>query len=115
MKEEGTGDLSSGAVWTGRLAWALIPSPVLPPSLISLTVSVDVKHRERRRYRRSELRSCVNRDWALIPYPILTPGQVKHTVSVDAIKQHERRGREWKIRLESVFTVSYPDFSYTGF
>ena len=29
-------------------AWALIPYPILPPSLISHTVSVDVKHYERR-------------------------------------------------------------------
>ena len=32
----------------GGRAWALIPHPILPPSLISLTVSVDVKHNERR-------------------------------------------------------------------
>ena len=40
---------SSGAVWTGSLAYALIPCPILPPSLtIGQTVSVDVKHRGRR-------------------------------------------------------------------
>ena len=36
-------------MWTGRWAWALIPYPILLPSLISHTVSVDVKHYERRR------------------------------------------------------------------
>ena len=40
---------SSGAESTGRWAWALIHYPILPPSLISLMVSVDVKHHERRR------------------------------------------------------------------
>ena len=40
---------SSGAVWTGRWAWVLVTCPILPPSLISRTVSVDVKHHEGRR------------------------------------------------------------------
>ena len=41
---------SSGAVWIGRWwAWVLIPYPILPLSLISRTVSVDVKHHEWRR------------------------------------------------------------------
>ena len=34
---------SSGAVWTGRWAWALVPYPFVPLSLINHTVSVDVK------------------------------------------------------------------------
>ena len=33
---------SSGAVWTGRWDWVLIPYPILPPSLISHAISVDV-------------------------------------------------------------------------
>ena len=57
---------SSGAVRTGSSAWVLIPYPILPPSLINHKVSVDVKHRERRRYSNSpELRSCVNREVGL--------------------------------------------------
>ena len=40
---------SSGAVLTGRWAWALIPYPILPLSLKSRTISMDVKHHERRR------------------------------------------------------------------
>ena len=39
---------ASGAVYTGRWAWALLPCPTLPPSPISHTVCVAVKHRERR-------------------------------------------------------------------
>ena len=42
---------SSGAVWPGRWASALIPYPILAPSLISPTVSVDVKHHETKRSR----------------------------------------------------------------
>ena len=38
---------SSGTVWTGRWDWAVIPYPILSPSLRSRTVSVDVKHHER--------------------------------------------------------------------
>ena len=33
---------------TGKWSWALIPYPILPPSLISHTVSVAVKHHKRR-------------------------------------------------------------------
>ena len=33
---------SSGAVWTGRWDWVLIPYPILPLSLISCAISVDV-------------------------------------------------------------------------
>ena len=55
---------------TGKWAWALIPYPILPPSLTSRTVSVDVKHREKQNKTRKqknkngrkmfrELRSCV--------------------------------------------------------
>ena len=40
---------SSGAVWTGRQAWDLIPYPILPPSLISHTVYVAVKNHERKK------------------------------------------------------------------
>ena len=32
---------------TGRLAWVLIPYPILPPSLMSHAVSMDVKHHEK--------------------------------------------------------------------
>ena len=57
---------SSGAVPTGRQAWTLIPYPILPPSLISHTVSVDIKHRERsEEIQPSELRGCVNREVGL--------------------------------------------------
>ena len=40
---------SSVAVWTERGAWAFIPYPILLPSLISQTVSVNVKHNERKK------------------------------------------------------------------
>ena len=45
MKKEGwVSEL--GSCVNRRWAWALIPYPILPPSL---TVSVNVKHHERRR------------------------------------------------------------------
>ena len=44
---------------------ALIPYPILSLSLINHTVSVDVKHRERRRRRTSKLGCCVNREVGL--------------------------------------------------
>ena len=53
---------NSVAVWTGRWAWALIPYPILPPSLISPTVSVDIKHHERRRWSGS-IYSHKNMEW----------------------------------------------------
>ena len=88
------GSQSSGFVWTGRWAWALrIPYPILPPSLINHTVSVDVKHHDRRRRRRTtELRSCVNREvgLGLIAYTVLPPSLINHTVSGD-VEDHERR------------------------
>ena len=46
----------------GRGAWAVIPYPTLPPSLISLVVSVDAKYHGRRKRRTAELRSCVKRE-----------------------------------------------------
>ena len=39
---------SSGTVRTGRWAWDLIAYPILPPSVIGPTVSVDVKHHGRK-------------------------------------------------------------------
>jgi len=42
MKEEDPPKIS-GAVRTGRWTWALISHPILPPSLISRVVYVDVK------------------------------------------------------------------------
>ena len=94
MKEEEDGRQSSGAVVIGRWAWALrIPYPILSPSLINRTVSMDVKHHERRRSRRrtTKLRSCVNREvgLGLITYPIHPPSLINHTVSVD-VKHRER-------------------------
>ena len=38
-------------------AWALISCPILPPSLINHTVSVDVKHHERMKYEEKARRS----------------------------------------------------------
>ena len=52
-------------------------------SLISLIVSVDVKHRERRRNGYSELRSCVRVEVAVLGFPVL----ISLMVSVD-VKQH---------------------------
>ena len=78
---------SSGAVWTwGRWSWALIPYPILPPSLISHMVSVDVKQHEWN----DMFRFNVNRWWAgaLIPYPISPPSLMNHTVSAE-VKHHE--------------------------
>ena len=52
---------------TGRWVWALIPYPILSPSLTSRTVSVDVKHHGKEKKKkeedvcRSELRNCVNK------------------------------------------------------
>ena len=72
-------------------AWAVTAYPVLPLSLISLLVSVDeIQHYKRRRQRRSELSSCVNREagLALIPYPILPPSLISLMVSVD-VKYHK--------------------------
>ena len=44
--------------------------------------------------RKTELRSCVNREvaWTLIPYPVLLPSLKSHTVSVD-VNHHETRRR----------------------
>ena len=50
---------SSGAVWTGRWAWALVPYPFLPLSLMNHTVSVDVKPHEWRR----RLCVCLGQHW----------------------------------------------------
>ena len=36
-------------MWTGRWTRTLFPYPFLPPSLINLTVSVDVKHHEKKK------------------------------------------------------------------
>ena len=76
-------------------ARALIPYPILPPFLINHTLTVDVKHHERKKdTRASELMSCVNREvgwaWALIPYPILPPTLIRYRVSVD-VKHQERK------------------------
>ena len=50
-QEEISPQESSGAVWTGRWAWPLISYPILPPSLISHTVSVNISTmKERRRH-----------------------------------------------------------------
>ena len=88
---------SSGDVSTGKQAWTLIPYPILPPSLISHTVSVDIKHHERsEEIQPSELRGCVNREVGLdshpiiMAYPILPPSMLSHTVSVE-VKHHERQ------------------------
>ena len=45
--------------------WALIPYPIFSLSLINHTVSMDVKHHERRRRRTSKLGSCVKREVGL--------------------------------------------------
>ena len=71
-------------MWTGRWAWALTPCPILPPSLISLVISVDVKHHERRRLEISELRSCVKVEVSVLGSPSLI---ILNIVSVD-VKQH---------------------------
>ena len=42
-------DAELGAVWTVRWAWALVPYPILPWSVISLNASADVKCHERRK------------------------------------------------------------------
>ena len=52
------------------------------PFLVSLMVSVDVKHRERRRLS-SELRNCVKVEVAVLGFPIL----LRLMVSMD-VKQH---------------------------
>ena len=55
---------SSGAVWTGRWTWALIPYPILSPSLISHTCVCGRKKKVRKLgTRASEFRNCVNREW----------------------------------------------------
>ena len=87
----------SGALWTAKWAWAPIPYPSLPTSLMNHTVSVDVKHHEIRRSacletgrRGQEL--CQTRSWALAfnPYPSLPTSLMNPMVSVD-VEHHERR------------------------
>ena len=82
-----------------------LPIPNIPgdkflnPSLISRTVSEDVKYHERRRSaclgtggRAQEL--CKTRNWAqvIIPCSTLPPSLISHAVSVD-VKKHEIRRR----------------------
>ena len=93
-KAENGRTLSSGAEWTVRWTWALIPYSILPLSLISRTVSVDVKHHGRRSRRTTELRSCVNREVGLGSYSLshssAPPFLISPTVSVN-VKHHERK------------------------
>ena len=99
---------SSGTVWRGRCAWVLIPYPILPPSLISHTVSVDVI-----KVSVSELRSCVNREvgLAVIPCPILPTSLISHTVFVDVKHRERRQFRYWRIQMCSSAPVSHTALS----
>ena len=79
MPQKAWENQSSGSVSTGRWAWALVAYPILPPSLISRTVSVDVKHHERRSLGESALRSSVRVEVAVLGSPSL----IVLTVSTD--------------------------------
>ena len=61
---------SSGAVWRGRWAWALIHYPILPPSLICHMFFVDVKH-----YKRKKEAPCNGDSWGDIDFCILNTAQ----------------------------------------
>ena len=87
---------SSGAVCTGI---AILPCPIISPSLISLTVSVDVKHHARRSSGVRVQELCVQ-DIALVPYPSLPPSLINLTVSVD-LKHHEERRSSGVTELRS--------------
>ena len=67
---------SSGAVWTGRWAWALnsLSHYFLVPDIKPYMVSVDVKHQERRRQevRAQELCGQGGGPGLSIPYPIIS-------------------------------------------
>ena len=64
---------------------ALTPYPILPPSLIKHTVSVDEKHHERGRSLSVSLPGL-----SFIPYPILPPSPINLTVSVDVYGHDEK-------------------------
>ena len=95
------------AVWTRRRAWTHIRSLILPPSLISLMVSVDVKNQERR-LQNSGAVWTGRWAWTLIPCPILPPSPISLMVSVDV----KHRGKGSRFGSASIRHGSLCSFSY---
>ena len=91
----------------GGLWWVLIPYPILiaypilHPSLIYHTVSVDVRHHHER-ILFLELRGCVNMEVGFGGFsfliPFFPPSQINHMVSVDVKHHSERKRKEISFR-----------------
>ena len=88
---------SSGAVWTGRRAWAVVTVPFFPLSLairLHFLWTQSTMKRKRMSVRALELceQGGARRAWALTPHPALPLSLISCTVSV-GVKHHERKKR----------------------